>query len=204
MWGALSNERTGLLFTLTAGPRQRSHSRVRVPLDLRSHFTASNSRLPFSSPPTTRRATVEVFDPASTRDFLEFTNPLPFITSTRPGYKSLCLRISSVATKPVSNSGQRFDCSKRVRCRETCFNNPLTSNGLFCHNIILRLQLDLSRGLVSSDILHPTSVPRYLARLILPNFFTVIYTLDRAVGMQQTFQHKNSPNVPIQNAKKTS
>jgi hypothetical protein len=31
IWGALSDERTGLLFTIGAGPRQRSHSRVRVP-----------------------------------------------------------------------------------------------------------------------------------------------------------------------------
>jgi hypothetical protein len=36
----------------------------------REHFTVSDSRFPFSSPPTTRRATVEVFDPASTRDSL--------------------------------------------------------------------------------------------------------------------------------------
>jgi hypothetical protein len=32
-----------------------------------SYFTVSDSRLPFSSPPTTRRVTVEVFDPAFTR-----------------------------------------------------------------------------------------------------------------------------------------
>jgi hypothetical protein len=31
MWGALSDERTGLSFTNAADPRQRSHSRVRVP-----------------------------------------------------------------------------------------------------------------------------------------------------------------------------
>jgi hypothetical protein len=31
MWGVLSEERTGLLFTIAAGPRQRSHLRVRVP-----------------------------------------------------------------------------------------------------------------------------------------------------------------------------
>jgi hypothetical protein len=68
MEGALSEEKTGLSFTTAAGPRQRSHSRVRVPWDSRSYFTASDSRLPFSSPPTTPRATVEVFDPASTWD----------------------------------------------------------------------------------------------------------------------------------------
>jgi hypothetical protein len=30
MWGALSDERTGLSFRIAAGPRQRSHSRVRL------------------------------------------------------------------------------------------------------------------------------------------------------------------------------
>jgi hypothetical protein len=29
MWGALSDERTGLSFIIAAGPRQRSHSRIR-------------------------------------------------------------------------------------------------------------------------------------------------------------------------------
>jgi hypothetical protein len=68
MWGALFDERTGLSFTITAGHRQRSHSLVRVPRDTRPYFTLSFSRLPFS-PPTTRRATVMVFDTASTRDY---------------------------------------------------------------------------------------------------------------------------------------
>jgi hypothetical protein len=35
MWGVLSNERTGLSFAIAAGPRQRSHSRVRIPWNLR-------------------------------------------------------------------------------------------------------------------------------------------------------------------------
>jgi hypothetical protein len=67
IWGALSDERMGLSFTIAVGSSQRSHSRVRVPWDSRPYFTVSDLRLPFSSPPTTRRVTVEVFDPASTR-----------------------------------------------------------------------------------------------------------------------------------------
>jgi hypothetical protein len=63
MWSVLSDEGTGLSFTIAAGPRQGSHSRVQVPWDLRLYLTVSDSRLPFSSPPTTRRVTVEVFDP---------------------------------------------------------------------------------------------------------------------------------------------
>jgi hypothetical protein len=55
---------------------------------------------------------------------------------------SPCLRaplffsVLSVATKRVSISGQRFDSSKRVRCREMCFINPLSSNGLSRHSTI--------------------------------------------------------------------
>jgi hypothetical protein len=45
MWGALSDEMTGLSFTIAAGPRQRSHSRVRVLQDSWSYFTVSDSRL---------------------------------------------------------------------------------------------------------------------------------------------------------------
>jgi hypothetical protein len=62
MLGALSDQTTGLSFTTAAGLRQGSHSRVRVPWDSRPYFTVSDSS------PTTRRAAVEVFDPASTRD----------------------------------------------------------------------------------------------------------------------------------------
>jgi hypothetical protein len=69
LWGALSDERTGLSFVCAAGPCQRSLSWVRVSWDSRPYFTVSDSRLPFSSPPTTRRVTVKVFDPASTRGF---------------------------------------------------------------------------------------------------------------------------------------
>jgi hypothetical protein len=68
MWGVPSDESTGLSFTIAAGLRLRSRSGVRVPWDSWPYFTVSDSRLPFSSPPTTRRVTVVVFDPVSTRD----------------------------------------------------------------------------------------------------------------------------------------
>jgi hypothetical protein len=44
MWGALPNERMGMSFTIATGPRQRSHSRVRVPRDSWPYFTVSDSR----------------------------------------------------------------------------------------------------------------------------------------------------------------
>jgi hypothetical protein len=63
---ALSDERTSLPGIVVAGPRQRSHSRIRV-LGTRDRILLSqNSRLPFSAPPTTYRFTVEVFDPSFT------------------------------------------------------------------------------------------------------------------------------------------
>jgi hypothetical protein len=64
--GSVSDERTGLSFTISAGPSQRSRSRVRAPWDSRPYFIVSDSRLPFLSAPATRRATVEVFDPTWT------------------------------------------------------------------------------------------------------------------------------------------
>jgi hypothetical protein len=82
LWDALSDERTGLSFVCATGPCQRNLSRVLVAWDSRSYFTVSHLRLSFPSPPTTRRVTVEVFDPASTRVRLKFTNELRFTTAT--------------------------------------------------------------------------------------------------------------------------
>jgi hypothetical protein len=45
LWGALSDERTGLSFVCAAGSCQRSLSRVRVPWDSWPYFTVSESRL---------------------------------------------------------------------------------------------------------------------------------------------------------------
>jgi hypothetical protein len=47
LWGALSDERSGLSFVCTAGPCQRCLSRVWVPWELRSYFPVSDLRLPF-------------------------------------------------------------------------------------------------------------------------------------------------------------
>jgi hypothetical protein len=65
-----------------------SYFRVRVLWDSRPYFTVSDSRLSFVSPPTTRRATVEVFDPASTRHSDLRMNYDSFITSWSSVYRS--------------------------------------------------------------------------------------------------------------------
>jgi hypothetical protein len=90
MSGPHSDERMGLSFKIADGPRQRSHSRFRVPRVSRPYFTASYSRLPnlegqvpifishryrlarlypqalgsFYVVSMTRRATVEIFESA--------------------------------------------------------------------------------------------------------------------------------------------
>jgi hypothetical protein len=63
MLGALSDERTILSFTIAAGPRQRIHFRDRVPWDSWPHFTVSDSRLPFSSPPMVEVSSFGQFSP---------------------------------------------------------------------------------------------------------------------------------------------
>jgi hypothetical protein len=95
-----------LSFTISDGSRQRSHSHVPSPVGLMTKFytlsfetpptwrarspylyppgtvrpnCAPRHGVPFSSPPTPRRATVEVFDPASTRDCIDRSPDSPLI-----------------------------------------------------------------------------------------------------------------------------
>jgi hypothetical protein len=72
--GAPTLTRGRVSFVYAAGPRQRSLSRVRVPWISRPYFTVPVLRLPFLSPPTSRRVTVEVFDHASTRETWKSSN----------------------------------------------------------------------------------------------------------------------------------
>jgi hypothetical protein len=107
-----------LLFTIAAGLRQRSHSQVRVPRDSWPDFTVPDPRLslsvgpgpriyipqeqgwpndtlrhwvPFPLPPTTPRAMVEVFEPASTR-WCYFLVIL-FISLARTALKTPCPKL---------------------------------------------------------------------------------------------------------------
>jgi hypothetical protein len=121
MWSALSDETTGLSFTIAGGPRQRSHSRVRVLWDSRPYFTVSDSRLPFSSPPTTRRATVEVFDPASTQN----STPL-YPLCTDPTKNTVSQQFVGFFTAPLSRSGLPIVSTVRFWGNE--FSDPLPSN----------------------------------------------------------------------------
>jgi hypothetical protein len=88
--GALSDKRMGLSLVYAARPCQRSLSWVQVPWDSQPYFTASDWRLPFLSPPTTRRVTVEAFDPVSTRVNSTKSRLVPLITPRHRPRKKHC------------------------------------------------------------------------------------------------------------------
>jgi hypothetical protein len=134
-WGALSDERTGLSFVCAAGPCQRSLSQVLVPCDLRLAtcdlrpcFTVSDLRLPFSSPPTTRRVTVEVFDPASTRvlPFIQYHAAAIDVTMSNSSSLLFCCHGNACV---CSNLLPGKDSFVAICCSWNMLSEPLLSNG---------------------------------------------------------------------------
>jgi hypothetical protein len=105
----------------TAGPCQRSVSRVLVPWDLRPYFTVSHLRLPFSSPPTTRRVTVEVFVPASTRGCWLRNSSFSYKPSIGQAENTACFLFSG-------NGSTRRNTLACILCRENVFTAPVPSN----------------------------------------------------------------------------
>jgi hypothetical protein len=105
----------GSIFVYAAGPCKRSLSWVWVPWYLRPYFTVSDLRLTFSSPPTTRSVTVEVFDPASTWASL----------TLKPVKVKITLRL--MASQSVS-LGVEPHLGLSL-CRWGFFTEPLYSNG---------------------------------------------------------------------------
>jgi hypothetical protein len=136
-WGALSHERTGLIFVCAAGPCHRSLSRVLVSWDLRPYFTLSDLRLPFSSPPTTRRVTVEVFDPASTRVNLSKAriNSLLYLPRVRDRSHYveqlvvLCYPVGCHGNLVFSNLLPGSDSFVVIRRKGNVISDPLLSSG---------------------------------------------------------------------------
>jgi hypothetical protein len=102
-------------FACAAGPCQCSLSRVLVPWDLCLYFTVSDLRLPFSSPPTTRRVTVEVFDSVSTQVQL-----FPLLITTLHG---------SHRKHPVFNSNSIVVCAF-VAAERSCSQSHGLATGL--------------------------------------------------------------------------
>jgi hypothetical protein len=126
MWGALSDERTGLSFTIAAGLRQGSHSQVLVPRDSRPYFTISDSRLPQTwrarSPYLSPRNRVALLYPqalgslfATSYDWQGYGGGIRthfhtgFLTE-RSGYCSLCNLGADRVENAASNSSCIFAC----------------------------------------------------------------------------------------------
>jgi hypothetical protein len=155
----------GLQFTIATGTRQRSHSRVWVPRDSRPRLTASDSRLtqpqglrspylypprtgwfmynprhwvPFSSPPTTRRVTVEVFGPASTRETAlgQSESQSHIATDGQPVSKSWCRAPYGAHDQILITVWQLRSCFCVV---------PSMTRGRVCHSYML---LTLARAVV--------------------------------------------------------
>jgi hypothetical protein len=84
-------------------PSQRSHSRVRARWDSRPYFTVSDLRRLTSSPPTTRRVTVEVFDPASTRVSFQLQGDSCYIAAARTTQRKILLLRSADDTENTSH-----------------------------------------------------------------------------------------------------
>jgi hypothetical protein len=109
MCGALSDDRTGLPFTIAAGARQRSHSWVRVPRDSWPYFTVSDSRLrqPGGSGP-------HIYIHQEQGGPVRHSSNVELSTNN----------ISELTTRKT----QFFYCRVRVRCRGNVFTEPLPSN----------------------------------------------------------------------------
>jgi hypothetical protein len=123
----------GSVVYICCWPRQRSHFWVLVPWDSLPYFTLSDSRLPFSSPPTTRRATVEVVDPASTRDLIWYAFPVVWLWVGPTENISLHL-----VSKETSVCHSAMGCFQKSISTETSFisvsTGPSPRNGLVSKN----------------------------------------------------------------------
>jgi hypothetical protein len=145
----------GLSFTIAVDPRQRCHSQVRVPRDSWSCVRFETSPtwrarspylyppgtgwpsytprhwVPFSSPPMTRKAVMEVFEPTSTRlnssvSCLQDNSSARTTQKTQPLY---CCR--GVFTAPLHSNGR---CADRIEntvllLLHACMLRALASNG---------------------------------------------------------------------------
>jgi hypothetical protein len=116
LWGALSDERSGLSFLCAASPCQRSHSRVRVPWDLRPYFTLSDLRLPLSR---------------NSSCFLLYSLGMDHIENTYPNSSSI-VASRNYRTDRVENTASQLlhCCVLRICClAKGLFAEPFPNNG---------------------------------------------------------------------------
>jgi hypothetical protein len=123
MWGAVSDERTGLSFKIPAGPRQRSHSRDHILLSQIRDFSfrrllrLEGLRWRYSTPPPHGKIN------SSQRN----SSLLPFCkdrTGNTVSNNPNCF----VFTDPLLRE-ELFYCRVRIRCPGNVFTDPLPNNG---------------------------------------------------------------------------
>jgi hypothetical protein len=90
-----SDKRTGLSFTIAAGPRHRSQFLIRVLWESWQHFTVSDSGLPLSSPLTICRVTVEVEGVAWSAQRFPTAVNLGFVDRSHYYFIQVALQLSS-------------------------------------------------------------------------------------------------------------
>jgi hypothetical protein len=159
-YNILSDERIGLSFTIAAGPRQRIHSRIRVPWDSRPYFTVSDSRFPFLSPPTTRWAMVEVFDPAPHGNpvrsvCLSKSKSKLYVLRPEPSFTFHSLRSSEPPspTQLSRNSHVLYFLLSSLRCPQSRDHpSPPTLPVIHSQTIVLRLVLFPGWPLWGADV----------------------------------------------------
>jgi hypothetical protein len=127
MWGALSEERTSLSFTIAAGPCHRSHSRVQVPWDSRPYFTVSDRDFPF-------RRLIRLAGLLSAentvlllRDANHTENTSHVIATRLVHWRADCCLAMSCNIRPLKHS---FHCCACLRSRflAMLWSNPLQHN----------------------------------------------------------------------------
>jgi hypothetical protein len=146
--GALSDERTDLSFTIVAGPRQRSHSRIRVPWDSWPYFTVSDSRLPQPGRPSPRGQGSPVIPQALGSLFLINHSLHCSLHSLSVTMQNACCLDVVTGTRLVLNWSLRIYLRSNVsiRCSRNVLTNSLPTNGrslwlhyssfqASCHNI---------------------------------------------------------------------
>jgi hypothetical protein len=99
MWGAFSDDRTALPFIIAAGPRQCSHSRVRVSWDSWPYFTVSDLRLPQPGGPVPQEQGGPVIPPGTGFPFRRLLQLAGLRGSHRPDWlgRPSCLQDNSSA-----------------------------------------------------------------------------------------------------------
>jgi hypothetical protein len=162
MWGALSDERTGLPFTITAASRQRSHSWVRVPILLSQIRDSPNmeGQVPIFISPRKRMAQLypQALGSFLVASYYSHGYGGGFRTSLHSGYywsqsHSLLYSRGVDSTENTSNAYQwtstvvAYCCIlypatgylPRISLRGKLFMELLPSNGCMRHNIFLGL-----------------------------------------------------------------